>query len=255
MRRPVNRLIRIAVVVVGGTALWVTANYPRAVDTALSRIRSFTASAQEVTTLVAVLIALAIGFILGRYRTHVFQNRGEARLSRALMRRFAPPDYHLLNHLTLPVSGGTTQVDHVLVSRFGVFVIETKDYRGWIFASPDSRQWTQVLYRAKFRFQNPIHQNQRHVLAVRALLDFLPAEAVRPVVAFTGTAEFKTVMPDGVFFLEGFLSYIESQTVEVMSANRVQFCVGRLETARLAVTKETDIEHVQRLRRRYGGDE
>lgn len=51
-------------------------------------------------------------------------------MSRALMKRFVAPDHHLLNHLTLPVGDGTTQIDHVLVSRFGVFVIETKDYRG-----------------------------------------------------------------------------------------------------------------------------
>ncbi|MBL8224394.1 MAG: NERD domain-containing protein [Chromatiales bacterium] len=255
-----SRPIRSPALVVVGAGLWATADFLGAVDGALSGIRSFAASAPEVTAFVALLVAFATGFLLGRHRTRffrtdVFQNRGEARLSRALIGRFGPPDYHLLNHVTLRVDDGTTQVDHVLVSRFGVFVIETKDYRGWIFGSPDSRQWTQVLYRAKFRFQNPIHQNQRHVLAVRALLDLLPAEAVRPVVVFTGTAEFKTAMPDGVFSLEGFLSYVESQTVEVMSANRVQFCVGRLETARLSVTKETDIEHVQRLRRRYGSDE
>jgi hypothetical protein len=248
-------LVRIAVVVVGGTALWVTANYPRVVDAGLSDVRSLTASTPAVTALVALLIPVAVGFLLGRYRTRVFQNRGESVLSRALKRRFTPPDYHLLNHLTLPVSGGTTQVDHVLVSRFGVFVIETKDYRGWIFGSADSRQWTQVLYRAKFRFQNPLQQNHRHVLAVRGLLDFLPADAVRPVVFFTGTAVFKTPIPDRVFTLEGFMAHVESQTVEVMSVNRLQFCVGRLETARLAVTRKTDIEHVQRLRRRYGSDE
>ena len=46
----------------------------------------------------------------------------------------------------------------------------------------------------------------------------------------------------------------EVQKAELMSLNRVQFCVGRLETARLAISKETDVEHVQRLRRRYGTD-
>ncbi len=112
------------------------------------------------TTSIAALVALVIGFALGRYRTHFFQNRGEARLSRALRRRFIPPNYHLLNHVTLRLNDGTTQIDHVLVSRFGVFVIETKDYKGWIFAGPRDRYWTQVLYRAKFRFQNPIPESQ-----------------------------------------------------------------------------------------------
>lgn len=203
----------------------------------------------------AVLIALVVGFLLGRYRTHTFQNRGEARVSRALKTKFVAPDYHLLNHVTLRLEDGTTQVDHVLVSRFGVFVIETKDYKGWIFARPFDRYWTQVLYRAKFRFQNPLRQNHRHVRAIQELLEFLPADVIHPAVVFTGDAEFKTAIPDGVFTLTRFLDHVESYTAEAMSTNRIQFCVGRLETARLSVTKATDVEHVQALRRRYGNDD
>jgi hypothetical protein len=209
----------------------------------------------EPTIFIAVLVALVIGFILGRYKTYAFQNRSEARLSRALKMRFVPPDYHLLNHVTLRLEDGTTQIDHVLVSRFGIFVIETKDYKGWIFAGPRDRYWTQVLYRAKFKFQNPLRQNHRHVRAIQALLDFLPRNAVRPAVVFTGDAEFKTAIPDGVFTVAGFLAFVEGTTAEVMSVNRVQFCVGRLETMRLSITKATDVEHVQGLRRRYGDDQ
>jgi hypothetical protein len=209
----------------------------------------------EVTVFIAIIVALIIGFVLGRYKTYVFQNRSEARLSRALKMRFVAPDYHLLNHVTLRVEDGTTQIDHVLVSRCGIFVIETKDYKGWIFAGPHDRYWTQVLYRAKFRFQNPLHQNYRHVRAIQELLDFLPPDAVRPVVVFTGDAEFKTNIPDGVFTVAGFVAFVETTTQEVMSVNRVQFCVGRLETTRLAITKATDVEHVQGLRRKYANDE
>ena len=209
----------------------------------------------EVTVFIAVVVALVVGFILGRYKTYAFQNRSEARLSRALKMRFVPPDYHLLNHVTLRLEDGTTQIDHVLVSRFGIFVIETKDYKGWIFAGPRDRYWTQVLYRAKFRFQNPLHQNHRHVRAIQELLDFLPPDVTRPVVVFTGDAEFKTNVPDGVFTVAGFIGFVESTTAEVMSVNRVQFCVGRLETTRLSITKATDVEHVEGLRRRYGNDQ
>jgi hypothetical protein len=189
------------------------------------------------------------------FSSDAFQNRSEARLSRALKMRFAAPDYHLLNHVTLGLEDGTTQIDHVLVSRFGIFVIETKDYKGWIFAGPRDRYWTQVLYRAKFRFQNPLRQNHRHVRAIQELLDFLPPDVVRPVVVFTGDAEFKTNIPDGVFTVAGFMAFVEGTKAELMSVNRVQFCVGRLETTRLAITKATDVEHVQGLRRRYGNDQ
>jgi hypothetical protein len=87
---------------------------------------------------------------------------------------------------------------------------------------------------------------------VQDLLDFLPSDAIKPVVVFTGEAEFKTDVPQGVFRLSGLIDFLREQTVEVMSLNRVQFCVGRLETARLAISGKTDVEHVQSLERRHG---
>jgi Nuclease-related domain len=194
-----------------------------------------------------LLGALVIGYLLGRSRVSPFQNHGEALVCRELQANFSGPDFHLLNHITLKLKDGTTQVDHILVSRFGVFVIETKDYKGWIFASAKHATWTQVLYRVKFKFQNPIFQNMRHVRAVEELLDFLPPEAIKSAVVF------KTDMPSGVYTLSGLIDHLKSATEEVMSLNRVQFCVGRLETARLAITGQTDLEHVKSLQRKHGG--
>jgi len=205
-------------------------------------------------TILYILFALAVGFVIGRHRAlraASFQNRGEALLSRVALTKFGPPDYHLMNHVTLQMNDGTTQVDHILVSRFGVFVIETKDYKGWIFANANQANWTQVLFKWKFKFQNPIFQNIRHVRAVQGLLDFLPPGAIKSIVVFTGEAEFMTEIPQGVFSISGLVGYLREQTVEVMSLNRMQFCVGRLETARLAISGKTDVEHVQSLERRH----
>jgi hypothetical protein len=165
---------------------------------------------------------------------------------------FSSPDYHLLNHITLKLEDGTTQVDHILISRFGVFVIETKDYKGWIFANPTQAKWTQVLFRQKFKFQNPIFQNLRHVRAVQGLLDFLPQDAVQSVVVFVGNAQFKTDIPLGVYRLESFVDHVRKCTREIMSLNRMHFCVGRLEASRLAVSGKTDVEHVRSLEQRHG---
>jgi hypothetical protein len=207
----------------------------------------------QLTTSLFLLLTLAIGYLLGRYRAATLQNYGEAWVCRELQANFSGPDYHLLNHITLKLKNGTTQIDHILVSRFGVFVIETKDYKGWIFANAKHATWTQVLYRLKFKFQNPIFQNMLHVRAVQDLLDFLPPEAIKSAVVFTGRAEFKTEMPSGVYTLSGLIDYLRTATEEVMSLNRVQFCVGRLETARLAISGQTDLEHVKSLQRKHGG--
>jgi hypothetical protein len=203
------------------------------------------------TFLFIVLLTVVIGFSLGRYRSHSNQNNGEDLMRKYLSDSFTAPDYHLINNITLRVEDGTTQVDRILVSNYGVFVIETKDYNGWIFGNQKHSTWTQVIFNIKYKFQNPIHQNYKHVRAVQSLLDFLPTKAVFSVVVFTGDAEFKTDIPEGVFTLDTIDEYLQSKKIELLSQNRMQFCVGRLETNRLALTHQTDIEHIQNLKRRY----
>lgn len=211
------------------------------------------------TVLYALLAtAVVLGFLIGRrrrlnaWRFFTFLNRGEAQVTRVIFSHFRGPDYHLMNHVTIRTNNGTTQIDHILVSRFGVFVIETKDHKGWIFAGATDKTWTKVLYRLRIRFQSPILQNKRHVRAVQDLLDFLPPEAIRSLVVFTGRAEFKTEIPQGVIMISRLVEYLRDQTEVLMPLDGVQLCVGRLETARLAISGETDVEHVESLKRRLG---
>lgn len=189
---------------------------------------------------------------LGAWRFPTFQNSGESLVSQVLTQHFRSPDYHLMNHVTLRMDDGTTQVDHILVSRFGVFVIETKDYNGWIFADAADRAWTSVRFRRKYKFQNPIYQNFRHVLAVQNLLEFVPQESIESVVVFTGSAEFKTEVPAGVVHVEQLVDYLRRRTTERIALDKMQYAVGRLETGRLALSGQTDIEHMESLRRRFG---
>jgi hypothetical protein len=200
-------------------------------------------------------LALVLGYAFGRYharyRSHNFQNRGEALVSREIQSNFNSPDYHLLNHITLKLKDGTTQIDHILISRFGVFVIETKNFSGWLFANANHATWTQVFIHKKFQFQNPIFQNMRHVEAVKNALDFLHPSTVKSVVVFTGDAEFKTEVPSGVFTLPQLVEYLRRQTDEVMSLNRMHLCIGRMEAGRLAISAETDLAHVKSLAHRH----
>jgi len=98
--------------------------------------------------------------------------RGLARLDGSL--------YHIFHDLYVPRPDGqgSTQIDHVVISPFGIFVIETKNYRGWIFGSEKQAQWTQQIYRRKERLQNPLHQNKLHVCALMAFLE-LPEECFK----------------------------------------------------------------------------
>lgn len=201
----------------------------------------------------AFWLAIAtISFVAGRLRVYQLQNQGEAAVRRAITSALGSPEYHLLNNVTVPTRDGTTQIDHVLVSRYGVFVIETKHYAGSIYANPTAATWTQAFVKTKFKFQNPIFQNFKHIKAVQSLLPFVPADAVLSVVVFTGKAEFKTPRPDGVFLLRGLVAHLNSFNAEVLTRDRIESCVGRLECQRLALTRKTDIEHRMHLQRKFG---
>ena len=202
----------------------------------------------------ALILGILIGFFIFSFRNRLIirQNQGEIAVREVVVKNFKAPKYHLLNNITVPSQGGTTQIDHLLISTKGVFVIETKDYSGWIFGNENSKQWTQVIYRVKNKFQNPIHQNYKHVKTILNILDFLPKEQIHSIVVFTGNAEFKTPIPDNVIYLDQLVNCIRSYNDEVVSINRVEFCVGRLECRRYGVTKKTDLEHRAYLSKRFG---
>src|SRR5262245_47960315 len=107
-------------------------------------------------------------------------------LVRASARLALPAEtYHSYHNATLPSLDGTTQVDHVVICRFGVFAIETKHMKGWIFGGEHDAQWTQRIFKQTYKFQNPLRQNYKHVKALEAALG-LPLDQIHSVVVFSG---------------------------------------------------------------------
>jgi hypothetical protein len=199
-----------------------------------------------------VLISFRWGFRRGQRKKFKEENEGEAAVRRSLSNYCKTSTAHVLNNVTLKYEDGTTQIDHILITQNGIVVIETKHYTGWIFANEQQKQWTQVVFKVKNRFQNPILQNAKHVNAVRRSLDFIPKEQIQSLVVFTGDAEFKTEVPSGVIKLHELLPYVDRLRFGSITENRVQFCVGRLECERFEITEQTDVEHQEYLERKFG---
>lgn len=207
----------------------------------------------EIICLSLSALGLVFGYIAGRTRRVIAENNGEAQTRRSLAKYCENREAHILNNVTLRLEdGSTTQIDHILVTTKGIFVIETKHYKGWIFGNPKSQVWTQTIYHVKFRFQNPIYQNYKHVKAIQKLCEFLEPQLIHNIVVFSGEAVFKTPKPDNVCYIGELIPTIEQYSDGALSLNRVQFCVGRLEYARLELTRETDVEHQAYLTQRFG---
>ncbi|MCL7744163.1 NERD domain-containing protein [Guyparkeria hydrothermalis] len=163
--------------------------------------------------------------------------------------RLPADDYHPLHNVTLRTPDGTTQIDHVFVSRFGIFVVETKHMKGWIFGGENQAKWTQKIYRKTVSFQNPLRQNYKHVKAIEAMLD-LPAEVIHSVVVFTSNSTFKTRMPANVTAGGGYVRYIRSFGTPVLNEEQVGQVIAAIRSGRLAATRATHRQHVAQLKMR-----
>ena len=98
---------------------------------------------------------------------HYKGTAGENEVARILS-GFNRQRYIVLNNILLRkpyVRSGevpTVQIDHIVVSVYGIFIIETKNYSGKIYGYEESKGWSVYLGGQKYPMQNPLRQNHSH---------------------------------------------------------------------------------------------
>lgn len=172
---------------------------------------------------------------------------GEQKVADILAGELSYKDYFLFNNIIINSKNNvSTQIDHIVVSKFGIFVIESKDLNGWIFGSRNAFTWTQSMPGAvKYKFQNPIRQNYGHLMALKELMPFAK-DNFYSIVVFTGSAEIKTERIDNVLYLSELIECIKKYNQEKLNENEVQFAVGKLSYACQTINITVD-EHVSNI--------
>lgn len=155
--------------------------------------------------------------------------------------------YHLLHNVTLPTADGTTQIDHIIVSRYGIFVVETKNMKGWIFGSPNQPYWTQKIFKHTCKFQNPLRQNYKHVVTLAENLSIDPSY-IYSVVVFVGDCDFKTPMPDNVCYPYGYIKFVKSKQETVLSEVEVNITLSEIRRSQLEKSWKTNRAHVRHVK-------
>lgn len=178
---------------------------------------------------------------------------GEFRVRQAVTTQLDKDDYPQFHDVTLPTADGSTQIDHIIVSKFGIFVIETKNMGGWIFGNPSHPKWTQTFGKSKNSFQNPLRQNYKHIKELESLLQ-IGEDKLFSVVVFTGDAEFKTDMPDNVIRSGQLPRYILAKNTPLMTESEVQRILLKINGAMLKRSRETSRQHILNLNRKFGND-
>ncbi len=159
--------------------------------------------------------------------------------------------YRRVHNVIIPSRNGTTQIDHLLVSPFGVFIVETKNIKGWIFGSETQAKWTQSLYGHNYSFQNPVRQIFRQKRVLAEYLD-LDESHIHTVVYFVGKCTFKTRLPSNVI-KNGLGRYIKQYQEPVLSKNDMRQIIKRLNQLR-SDPFLTRKNHIKSLRQRHNSD-
>lgn len=204
----------------------------------------------ESTVFLIVLGLMLAAFLLAGLASPARKgSRGERAVHGLLRQSLHPSEYAILRDVTLPYEGGTTQIDHIVVSRFGIFVIETLNLSGWIYGSEWDSLWTQSCGHFRVEFQNPLRQNHAHLRALQALLG-LRATKFHSLVVFTGKSEFKREMPLNVVRPDRLMPFIQIQRTPLLTAEEADRALDLIESSRLEPGTATDLPRVESLRAR-----
>ena len=167
---------------------------------------------------------------------------------------FLGDGFTVFNNIIIQTDHGSTQIDHVVVSKYGLFVIETKDKSGWLFGDANQSQWTQVLHKKKYEFQNPLRQNYGHTKSLSEYLG-IDHNKLHSLVIFWGDCVFKTPMPDNVIkggiFNSKFRNYVQSKNAVLLSPQEVDKACSDLKTARENSGFLDSVRHAKETKSKY----
>ena len=156
--------------------------------------------------------------------------------------------YRRFHDVIIPAKNGTTQIDHLLVSTYGLFIVETKNIKGWIFGSENQPKWVQSLYGKNYSFQNPIRQTFRQKKIISEYLN-LDESIIHTVIFFVSDCKFKTQLPPNVI-RSGLGKYIKQFCNPILQPEEINRIVGLLEN-HMSESSLTTRDHVRSLRERY----
>ena len=176
-------------------------------------------------TIFSIIITLAIAIILKAITKHYILVMG---ILAILIRIFYPKlrgimgefwvkqelkklpkeEYKILNNIMVEKNNMTHQIDHLVISPYGVFVIEMKNYYGLILGNDKNDKWIQYLGKKKSYFKNPIHQNYGHVKALEELLN-IDNNIFVPIVCFSNQTKLKIETKNDVVQLDYLISNIK----------------------------------------------
>lgn len=203
-----------------------------------------------VIAIIIAIIVITVSFssIIGK-KTYSLESRGEHGencVVQILGDTIRGEQYVINDLLFQNEDGQSCQIDHIYINKFGIWVIETKNYAGNIYGQENQREWTQVLAygNEKNKFYNPIKQNATHIYH---LSNYLKVKNVFiNVVVFLSHADITNIVSNNVYSIYE-LPKIKNQTTNItLSIDKMEYYYNKLLELKnnATITKNEHIENI-----------
>lgn len=180
--------------------------------------------------------------------------RGEYRTSQIL--ETAKFEKRFLFNCYIPNrSGDKTELDIVMISAKGIYIVENKNYSGWIFGDEQSKNWCETLKGKKYFFYNPVKQNKSHIKNLEKVLN-IGQEKYISLITFNRNANLKkinTESPD--LYVKSYVqlkSFIKEQEKQANRLNHEE--IENIYKTLFPSTQLSDQEkqeHIERIKKQY----
>ncbi|MCC0642500.1 MULTISPECIES: NERD domain-containing protein [unclassified Clostridioides] len=172
---------------------------------------------------------------------------GELRLDFILSK--LDKDYIIIKDIIIPGSNKTTQIDSIAISVYGIFVIECKNFSGYIYGNDKDKVWTQIVGKAKNTFYNPVRQNYAHIKAIENIIG--DEYNIYSIIVFSDKATLKNVTINGnnviVINESEILSTISKYKDMTINREEIKIIRDKIFDCMKAINQNTG-EHVRNLK-------
>lgn len=171
---------------------------------------------------VFIIIFLVILFIIIRklFKTKSQGDIGEQEV-RKILKKLPRKKYFTINDIMIKSHSGTSQIDHMVFSRYGIFVIETKNHIGLIYGDEDYKVWVKNINGRMMKFESPVYQNMGHIKRLKQLDYRFNDKNLISIVAFSKRGKLKNKINNVVYY-SGLKKLIKSYKKKILTEEEVR---------------------------------
>ena len=156
-------------------------------------------------------------------------------------------EYVVINDVMIETNNRTSQIDHIVVSPYGIFVIETKNYSGILYGEEYESYVPYVCGSNQYSIYNPLKQNRSHVYTLMNALDIPNRNVFVPILAISDDCESHMQAKVDIVPFAYVCDAIDQYKYKMFSRREVLSIAQRISDLNIQNAEERE-KHVERVR-------